>query len=252
MDINTGADGLALYLSGGASNVNPSAALGGVISSQLIKGMSAVYTSPVQGLMIEDASPDNGAGTASISIDSDGDATYTPPGGSAGPAVTVAAGARKILTGADTDNYVRVYRQSGMTWSGTAEFSLVDMLTGVFSMSDVNDADRQAGEVHYRGSFLKARENVQDIAAWITTDGQAAYALASETPVADEIQEIANEETAPTSVSWVNAVTRATAISLEHLLTDATIGLWIRRTFPAVGTVAPKEQVTLNLEFKGA
>ncbi len=251
MEAYTGADGLGLFLSGGASNLNPSACLGGAISSKAVKGMAPAYTSPVQGLVIENASPDNGEGSGSILIDTAGDATYTPPGGSAGSAVAIAAGERKILTGADPDKYVRVFRESGKVWSGTAKFRLADMLNGVISMSDVDDADRQAGEVHYRGIFLKALENVQDINVWITTTGQAAYALASETPGGGAIQTIADEETAPAAVSWVSAVTRNTAISLGHLLITETMGLWVRRTFPAAGNAAPKEQVIFNLEFKG-
>jgi len=231
MDAYTKADGLGIFLSGGASNLVASDSLGGAISSRPVRGMSVIHANPVQGLMIENASPDNGEGSASIFVDDDGDAAYTPPGGSQGTAVAIGAGTRKILTGVDTDKYVRVYRESGKTWKGTATFDLVDMLNGVLSMSDIDDTDRQAGEVHYRGIFLKALEDVQDILVWITTDGQAAFALAGETPVADEIQIIADEDTAPAAVDWVNATTIYTALSLGHLSEGDTFGVWIRRTF---------------------
>jgi len=251
MDAYSGPDGLAIFLSGGASNLDPSASLGGAISSQLVKGMHPIYTTPVEALIIEDATPENGEGTGTITIDSDGNATYTPPGGSAGTAVAVSAGSRKVLAGSDETKAVRVYRASGLTWFGTAEFELVDALTGVLSMSNVDDTDRQAGETHYRGIFLKALEAVQDVLAWITTGGQSTWSLASETPVAGAIQEIEDDETAPAAVSWVNATSRATAIALGHFALNDTLGLWLRRVFPAAGTVATEEEVVLHLEFKG-
>lgn len=252
MEAYTGADGLGVYLSGGASNYLPSASLGGVISAKLVRGMNAIYTTPVQGLVIVDASPDNGPGVASLHIDNDGNAVYTPPDDTAGTAVAVAEDDYKILTGADITNYVSVHRLTGKEWIGTAVFRLVDMLNGAIGMADVDDTDRQAGSTRYRGLFLRAHETVQDIMAWVTTDGQSAFALASEAPVDDEIQVIGDEETAPTSVSWVAATTRATALSLGRLAGDDTLGLWVRRTFPSSGTVSAKEQVNFHLEFKGA
>ena len=252
MDANTKADGLGIYLSGGASNYDHSASLGGVISSKRVLGMSVIYTTPIEGVKIEDASPDNTAGTGSLTIDDDGDIAYTPPGGSAGTAVTIAAGSRKLVPGSDELKYVRVFRESGKVWRGSAEFELVDMLTGVLSMLNVDDTDRSAGATHYRAVFLKAHEDVQDIRAWITTDGQSTWSLATETPAADTIQTIADEDTAPTSVSWVTATSKATAISIGHLADTDTMGLWIRRVFPAAGSVAASEQINLHLENKGA
>ncbi len=247
----TGLDLLGMFLSGGASNLLPSASLGGLISSKLIRGMSPIYTVPVQGLIVEDATPENGEGTASISI-SGNNATYTPPGGSAGSAVAIAAGQRKLLTGVDDTKAVRIFRESGKTFSGIATFELVDMLNGVVGMSDVPDADRQAGSVTYRALFLKALGNTEDILAWITTDGQAAWALATEEPESDDtIQTISDEDTAPGGVAWVEAVSEGTAIDIGNLLEDEIIGLWIRRTFPAVGTVATEEQVNFHLQFGG-
>ena len=246
----TKADGMGIYLSGGASNLDPSDSLGGVLSSRLVHGMGIIYTTPVQALKIEDVSPDNAEGTGSIAI-SGNNAIYTPPGGSAGATVAITAGNRAILPGNDPLKYVRVYRVADETWEGTASFELVDMLNGVFSMGNISDADRQAGEVFYRAVFIVAHEDVQDCRAWITTDGQSSWALASEVSVADEIQTIADEETAPAAVSWVAATSQAAALGLGNFAEDDNIGVWIRRTFPALGTVATEETVNFHLEFKG-
>ena len=102
MEAYTGLDAIGFFLSGGASNCNPSDSLGGEISSKLIRGMGITYSKAIQGLVIEDATPENGEGEASIALDEDNNATYTPPDGQAGSAVSIAEGERKVLFGADT------------------------------------------------------------------------------------------------------------------------------------------------------
>jgi hypothetical protein len=245
----TGIDSVGLFLSGGSSNYDPDDSLGGAISSKLIKGMEPIYGTPVQGLIIEDATPENLEGAASIAIIGT-QATYTPPDGQAGSAVSIAAGERKVLTGADADKAVRILRVSGLTWAGTASFDLVDVLNSVFGMGNVPSADRVAGSVRYRAIFVKALQDVDDVICWITTDGQASFALASETPESDgSIQTISDDSTAPSGLSWVNATSESAAIDLGDLSVDDTVGLWIRRTFPAAGTVAAKESVNFHLQF---
>ena len=141
MDAFTGPDAVGIYPSGGADNADASASLGGVMSSKLAKGLSPLYTRPVQGLVVEDASPENGEGAATVAI-LNGNATYTPPDGQAGPAVAVAEGERKLLFGWDNRKYVRVYRELDKAFAGVARFGLETMLSGVISMADVSDADR--------------------------------------------------------------------------------------------------------------
>ena len=249
MDAYTGLDSVGLYLSGGASNGDPAASLGGAISSRLIRGMYPIYSTPVQGLIIEDATPENEEGEASIAIAS-GEATYTPPDGSAGSAVAIAEGERKVLTGSDVTKGVRIYREAGKTFSGTASFELFDAVNGVFSMANVPDADRQAGSVCYRAIFVKALQDTDYIICWMTTDGQSSFALASEEPESpDSIQSISDETTAPAGLSWEDAVAESLALDVGSLLEDETMGIWIRRTFPASGVVALKETVNFHLQF---
>lgn len=252
MDANTGLDSVGLYLSGGASNYDPAASLGGVMSSKLIRGMNAIFSTPVQGLMIEDATPENEEGEGQIAISS-GEMTYTPPDGLAGSAVAIAAGERKIVTGSDATKAIRVYRESGKTFSGTAVFDLVDLANGIFAMDNVPNADRVAGSVCYRAFFIKAHQDVEDIICWITTDGQSTFALAEEDPDSNgDIQTISDENTAPAGVSWESADAESTALVVGEsgdFLEDETYGIWVRRTFPASGILAIKETVEFHLQF---
>lgn len=251
MEAYTGVDCVAFYLSGGATNRSPAASLGGAISVRAVRGMTAYYTSPVQGLVVEDATPENGEGVGQIAIVG-GTALYTPPNGTVGSAVAIAPGERKVLTGGtDAAKAVRIYRVAGQAFAGLAKFRLVDTMNGVLGMEDVPNADRVAGSVCYRAMFLKVLGVVADeLKLWVTTTGQAAYALATETPSGGAIQTIADENTAPTSVTWVDAVDEASAVSLGDVVQDTTVGIWIRRTFPAAGTVAPKETINLHLKYR--
>lgn len=239
-----------LYLSGGATNARPSDSLGGLISSRRVLGMYPQIITPIAGLVIEDATPECGEGTASISVAA-GVATFTPPDGLAGTPVSVAEEAREYLAGLDGTKGVWVYRVAGMTFSGTASFRLVDQMNGVLSMSDVQDAARVAGQVCYRAIFLKRMGQAGKTWLWVTTNGQSTFALAKEEPESDgSIQTISDEETPPDGLSWVDAVSEATALEIPTLDEDGSIGIWIRRTFPAAGVVAADEQVDFHLKVE--
>jgi len=253
MDAFTGLDSVGLYLSGGATNYSPADSLGGAQSAKLIRGMLPVYSSPVQGLIIEDATPENEEGSASIAIVS-GVATYTPPDGLAGTGVAIAAGERKVLTGNDDTKAVRIYREAGKTFLGTATFELKDAVNGVFAMANVPNADRVAGSTVYRAIFVKALKDVDAILCWITTDGQSTYQLATEEPDSNgDIQTISDETVEPAGLAWETADAESTGIpvgdSYGNMLEDETYGLWLKRTFPPAGTVAPLEAVEFHLQF---
>jgi len=253
-EADTGLDALEILLSGGntsdpASNTDPAESLGGLVTDTLVRGMRIFYDVPVQGLIIEDATPENGEGQATLTINGN-NVTYTPPNGGAGAAVAIAAGERKLVQGPNPRKAVRIQRVSGLEFVGVATFTLQDALQGVLSMGNVTSADRVAGEVYYRAIFLHASSAVTSVKCWVTTDGQAAWALAKEEPDSvDTIQTIADEETAPSGLSWVNAASEATALDVGNLGSDELMGVWIRRTFPAAGTVAQKEQVNFHLKF---
>ena len=250
MTTYTGPEIVALFLSGGASNPHPSDSLGGMISSVGVLGMYAQVISPVAGLLLGEATPANLEGEASIAI-SGGNLTYTPPDGSAGAATPVAEGETKFLTGSVAAKGIWVTRVANLGFTGTATFRLLDQMNGVVSMSDVPDADRQAGSVCYRAVFVKRMGSAAKCWFWITTDGQSSFALAKEEPEsAGDIQTISDETTAPTGLSWVSAVSEASALEIPQMVLGGSYGIWIRRTFPAVGDVALDEQVNFHLKVE--
>lgn len=250
MTAYTGSEVVGLFLSGGSDNANPSDSLGGAESSQKVLGLYPQILTAISGLVVEDATPECGEGVGSISVSGD-DVTYTPPSGVAGDAVSVAAGETKFVTGQDSSKGVWVSRVAGLDFSGTCTFRLVDQMNGVLSMSDVPDADRQAGSVCYRAVFLRRLGQAGKTWLWVTTDGQSSWALAQEDPESDgSIQTISDEETPPAGLSWESAVDEATALLVSTLPVDGTMGIWIRRTFPAAGTVSADEQVNFHLKVE--
>lgn len=250
MDAFTGFDRVGLFLSGGAGNVSPSGSLGGAISTKLIRGMAAQYIDPVQALVIEDATPENGEGVGEIVIVGDA-AQYTPPNGAVGELVEIAEGVRAVLQGADPTKAVRIYRVPDQIFTGIATFRLLDQMNGVLSMANLVDADRVAGATHYRAIFIKALGDVEDIEVWIDAAGQAEYSVAAETPVASVIQATPDGGAAPSGVVWVDAIDEVSAISLGDLTEGEVMGLWLRRTFPPAGAVAAHEAVNFNISFRG-
>lgn len=249
-DAFTGHDRIGLYLSGGASNQSPSGALGGLVSSRMIRGMAPQYIAPVEGVVIEDATPENLAGVGTVTI-TGSVAVYTPPDGLPGDGVSIAAGERKVLTGANTTKAIRLYRPIGAVFSGVAAFKLIDAMNGALSMGNVGDAIRVAGGTHYRAFFIKALANANLIKLWVETDGQSTYSLAVEVPSGDAVQTIATATTAPTGLTWEAAVSSGTALAIGTLLAGQSRGIWIRRVFPAAGTMAIKETVDLSLQHQG-
>ncbi len=248
-----GAESLGIYLTGGGDNTNPDLSIGGARSSAECGGMVAIMSTPVEGLIIESATPRNGEGEATISI-VDNAATYTPKNCPIGAAVLMNAGDRKILTGGNANYAVRVFRALTGTFSGTATFTLVDAMTGVLSMADIDDADRQAGETHYRGVILWAHGgyDVKDIKIWIPESGQASYELGTEAVASGTIQAIADDKTAPAAVSFSAAITEGTAITPSDITAGNGIGLWIKRIFPAAGTESAKNNIEFRMKYKGA
>lgn len=243
-------DRIALYLSGGAANSAPSLSLGGGVSTRMVKGMVPLYDVVVPGVIVEDATPENNEGEATIAIAGDV-AVYTPPDGLAGAPVTVLPGQRKLLFGADPTKGIRLYRPAGYDFSGVAKFNLVDTLNGVLSMSNITDAQRIAGATHHRAFFVKALASSNAVKLWVSTSGQCSYSLAVEVPVDGEIQIIANSVAPPSGVSWVDAVSEGTCLSLGNLTTDQMKGVWIRRVFPPDGVMSPKETMRLHVQHQG-
>lgn len=252
-----GVDALGIYLSGGASNADPAASLGGAVSATRVRALGAIHATPIPGLVLDEVFAANGEGAGSLAVDASGNLTWTPPGGSAGAAVSIAAGETKVLAGAgDGNKAVRVTREAGLRWSGSDAPTLVWPLNGWLGHGNVSSAERVAGKTTYRAVILKAVGPFSVLApsAWFpsVSGAQATYSVAFEAAPGGVIQTIADEETAPTGLSWSSPTTEGGAAVGSTIAAGTYLGMWIRRVFPSAGAVSAREAAQLALKFKGA
>jgi hypothetical protein len=256
MEALTGVDSLGMYLTGAASDgeaqPDPTLSLGGYRSYNEARGIGALVTQSMSSLYVDNVTPANGEGVAYLHVVGTDLLRYTPPDGNAGDSVSILAGESKLLTGADSNKAVRVYRGTTGIFAGQMTFRLVEVMSGVLSMENISNADRVAGATHYRAIILKAHgtNNVHHIYLWTPLTTQAVFSLASEeVDSGGAIQTIANEDTAPTGVSWVTSLTKGGGLYIPELLSGDSIGVWIRRVFPVGGSGDVEERVGLGVCF---
>lgn len=255
-----GVDALDLVYTGGSSNTDPAASLGGAPSTTKLRGLGTLLTSPISAIRIDQARMGQlSEGTGSLKTNEDGDLLYTPPGGSVGSAVAIAADESKVVSGSDGEAGLRVFRESGLPYPNnrTCTITAVTMLHGALSHGPVSDLERQAGVTTYRAIMLYAQGDYEviNVNLWCpaVAGAQATYSLALEEPdSAGEIQTIANQWTEPSGVSWSTPTSEGTALELGTIDAGFYYGLWIRRVFPSSGTVSAKEDFQLHIRYDGA
>ncbi len=249
-----GVDALGLYLTGGVSNADADLALGGIRSTIESRAMTAIITDPIPAIRIDNIFPNNGEGTAQLEVVA-GQLVYTPPGGSAGTPLTIVAGETKTISGVDIEKALRVKREAGFAFEGTSSLKLVFNFNGALGMKNVPNADRVAGETYYRAFMLRSHGSfsVIDIKLWLPPVGgtQAVYAIGIEAAVGETIQTIADELTAPAAVVFTSPTTEGTALNVANISAGSNTGLWIRKVFPAAGSVDLQEDIKLAIQFKG-
>ena len=147
------------------------------------------------------------------------------------------------------------YRASSLITSG-ADNNLFE---------DVSGADAAAGATHYRAiAFHNAHGTLPLTAAvtWISVDtgnGEDDISFAVEAPaneVNGTIQTIANEDTAPATVSFSDATSKATGEACPNgsgeVGAGEWFGIWVRRIISAAASAADAEAVTLRTEGETA
>jgi hypothetical protein len=256
MIVGRGPDALGLYLTGGASNTDPDASLGGVPSSVSVRGLGAILGARrIPAIAVRNVFPACGEGDALLEVDSTGTALlFTPPDGLVGPAFPVGEGETAIIHGSDVNKAIKVYREAGLSMAAglAMDLALKIALNGVLSQGNLTSAERAAGKTSYRALMLSAHGDydVTSIAIWFPSSGQSTWSVGAETPDSNgNLQTIPNETTAPSGVSWTTPVSESGALTIATLAKGETLGLWIRRVFPASGVVAPQENVQMTFRF---
>lgn len=254
--LGRGVDALGIFLTGGAANRDPAASLGGAPSATRALGLGRGAQAAIPGLSLQHAFPANGEGAGTLAVGADAAVMWTPPGAAAGAAVAVAVGETRLVEGADPNRALRVAREAGLRWSGVATVNLVSSMNGALGQADLTSAQRAAGRTTYRAFALRAigDARVAELRLWLppVAGAQAAWSLAAERPVADAVQAIADEATAPAGLVFAAAPSQAQAIYIPFIDPGAWVGLWIRRAWPAAGTLAARELVDLTVAHMGA
>jgi hypothetical protein len=119
---------------------------------------------------------------------------------------------------------------------------------------DVTGDEASAGDTEYRGFYIKNKHATltwQSVFFWISSltssaDTEFDVALAAEA-VNTSMATIANESTAPATVTFTGRPRRAAGLSIGNMPAGQFKGLWIRRTVTA-GAAAASDTGTVRCE----
>lgn len=148
------ADALRWYLTGSADDgcelVDPDASLGGLRSGSIHRSLDLRRLQALAPLVVEDISGANGDGEGSLSAAGDDSVTWTPPGGSAGAAVTILNGETRLVHGSDPDQFARVRRRSADALQGIETAVSREQFGNALAFDEVTSAEAAAGDTEYR------------------------------------------------------------------------------------------------------
>lgn len=247
---------IKLYLSGAASHdatipTDSNLSLGGFKTTNEIfnKKTATPSGSPIAGVTVNFASVanSNAAGTLTFTL-STNSLQWTPPGGSIGAAVAFTANGTKIIYGSDASMFIEVT----VVYASLPGANDTDTITISENAStknnifdNVSSAEASSGDTEYRAIYVKnthATEALQGAKVFIqanTPSTNDVWDFAVEDPSSrtnGSIQTIANENTAPTGLTWYQVSTKATAIAIAGAV-DLSAGtftaIWFRRTVSA-------------------
>ena len=254
----TAAD-FVLYHTGAGANADPALDLGGDISSVRVLNQTTSGLSLVTGVTIDDALGNAvGAGTLTYTL-SGQTLTWTPFSGSAGTPVAVAADGRYCIQGAGTlagALFVTVVAAS-LPGSNTSDTITVANQTEKY-FKNLTKAESLTGIIKYHCFAVKnihASMSMISVLAWIAanTPGQDNVTIGIDPLAAGDGATtspavIANENTAPAGVTFVNptTITHADVLAFGTLTFGQVRFFWLRQQVPANVSVATTAD-TLNL-----
>lgn len=233
---------LELRLSGGSSNADPNASLGGVRSSNRILSKSATGISNITGVTVDDAPGSaDGAGTLAF-VASGKTLTWTPNGGSAGAAVALSGDGRYAIPGSAGFLFVTVVDASLPGTNQSDTITVTQLANQLFD--DISKTESYAGDVEYRCFYVY---NAHPTDPFV---GAKIY-ISQQTTGADDIAigkdpagvgdgstsgvatTIANEGTAPSGVTFSAPSAIGSALSIGQLNAGQSHAIWEKRNVPA-------------------
>lgn len=157
----TGADSLGLYLTGVLGDVNaysPDYSLGGRRLGVEVQPYAwLIGERVIPPLIVEQVTGANGEGVGLLAATGTDSVTWTPPGGSAGDAVTIADGETKLIEGATASKAIRITRDSSDDLGGQMDVELLTAYANLLAFDAVTNTERGAGHNSYRAGMLRNR-----------------------------------------------------------------------------------------------
>lgn len=234
-------------LSGGASNTDPNAALGGAMSTDaaaLVESQSLTPDSALAGCTFEYGANNLTASTGTLTYTASGNLMqWTPPGGTIGLTVDCSSDGTYTVLDADSASYivVTVVAASLPGADATRTITVANNTNGLFD--DVAVADSIAGDTEYRCVYVKnahGSEAMSNVVLWIDTQTAGADSLEvglDPAGAGGTATTVANENAAPSGVSFSAPTSAATGLDLGTLTAGQAYPVWLKRTVPA-GTSA--------------
>lgn len=253
---------LELRLSGGASNSDPDASLGGIMSSTVIRSKSGSGISNITGVVIDDAPGSaDGAGTLAYTA-STHSFTWTPNGGTAGAATAVTEDCRIAVPGSAGYLFLTV-DYSALPGTDQSDTITVASLANEL-WDDISKVESYDGDTEYRCCYVHNAHDTDPFIGckvYISTQPTGADDLyigldlagtgdGSSTGVADTV---ADENTAPDpAVTFSQPSAIGSALSLGQLDAGEAYAIWQKRVVPAqttTSTSADASVLTFNVGY---
>lgn len=249
MEANTGPDALAFYHTGASATdeaqTDQSASLGGYASSTRIACRAALIDDNLFDVVIEFVGFNNATGYGYLRAPTTSTLAYTAPGDTEGTAVSIANGETKLIVSGDGISYVKVRRRSTTGLAGESRLRITQVANNAVAMTDAAAGDSAT----YRQVSFKNNGslNINNLRFWLTTSGPR---IALEAPdMSGQTQEIADENTAPTGVTWNSATTRLAGLHLPLLEPGDEYRLWIERSAGMLTTATPGDVLEISHTF---
>ena len=235
------ASDILLYLSGAASDGetqrNASASLGAFRSANYAQSLSHYLSTPIPGVEVLLVAGKCGTGYGTLYASGTSALQWTAPGDTVGTAVTIANGQTKTLQSASAGLFCIVRRTSTIDLSGTCTVRTATLYHNALAM----DPALAGGAAEYRCIVAKnvGSETATGLLAWVdaSSTGIAIGLLAPDGYNAHSDMSVAGDTTAPPGVSFSTPTVEGSALSCD-LAIGGHVGLWIRRTPPAVWAAA--------------
>lgn len=247
---------LKFVLSGGAANTDPAAALGGAVSTAgggviLSQSMTA---STIAGVTYNDAAG-NVAGNGTVTYTTSGTTLqWTPPGGGIGPAVNIGVTGDYTVYGADGLAHIKISSVSGsLGGNATQAVTIAYQTNKLFDNIPVSESS--VGDTEYRCMYIKnthASETMAGILMWIDIDPVGSDSLQiglDPVGVNGVATTIADENTAPTGVTFSAPTNETTALSFGSLTFGSFYAVWVKRVVPVVTNSTPADTSRIKARF---